>query len=97
MRAKSFCVLTTRESRVKNCTSKMHLTPQWPMLLLVLRQWFCCCWSVVWCGFGGSVRVYWLWGVLCLSLFCCALLCVLSSFAIILERKRELVALLLLS
>ena len=41
--------------------------------------------------------------VLCLSLFCCALLCVLSSFAIILKRKRErerekdLVALLLLS
>ena len=36
-------------------------------------------------------------GVLCLSLFCCALHCVLSSFAIILKRKRELVALLLLS
>ena len=35
--------------------------------------------------------------VLYLSLFCCALLCVLSSFAIILEKKRELVALLLLS
>ena len=36
-------------------------------------------------------------GVLCLSLFWCALLCVLSSFAIILKKKRELVALLLLS
>ena len=36
-------------------------------------------------------------GTLCLSLFCWALLCVLSSFAIILKRKRELVALLLLS
>ena len=38
-------------------------------------------------------------GVLCtcLSLFWYALFCVLSSFAIILERKRELVALLLLS
>ena len=35
-------------------------------------------------------------GALCLSLFCCALLCVLSSFAIILEWKRELLALLLL-
>ena len=35
--------------------------------------------------------------VLCLSLFWYALLCVLSSFAIILKRKRELVALLLLS
>ena len=33
-------------------------------------------------------------GVLCLSLFCFVLLCVLSSFAIILKRKRELVALL---
>ena len=36
-------------------------------------------------------------GVLCLSLFWYALQCVLSSFAIILKRKRELVALLLLS
>ena len=36
-------------------------------------------------------------GVLCLSLFCCALLCVPSSFEIILKRKRELVAFLLLS
>ena len=36
-------------------------------------------------------------GVLCLSLFWYALLCVLISFAIILKWKRELVALLLLS
>ena len=36
-------------------------------------------------------------GVLCLSLFCYALLCVHSSFANILKRKRNLVALLLLS
>ena len=36
-------------------------------------------------------------GVLCLSLVWYALLSVLSSFAIILKRKRELVALLLLS
>ena len=35
--------------------------------------------------------------VLCLSLFCYALLCVHSSFAIILKRKMKLVALLLLS
>ena len=35
--------------------------------------------------------------VLCLSLFCYALLCVHSSFAIILKRKRKLVAMLLLS
>ena len=36
-------------------------------------------------------------GVLCLSLFCYALLCAHSSFAIILKKKRKLVALLLLS
>ena len=36
-------------------------------------------------------------GVLCLSLFWYAFLFVFSSFAIILKRKRELVALLLLS
>ena len=35
--------------------------------------------------------------VLCLSLFCYALLCVHSSFAIILKRKRKLVDLILLS
>ena len=35
-------------------------------------------------------------GILCLSLFCYALLCVHSSFAIILKRKRKLIALLLL-
>ena len=36
-------------------------------------------------------------GVLCFSLFCNALLCVHSSFAIILKRKRKLVVLLLMS
>ena len=36
-------------------------------------------------------------GFLCLSSFCYALLCVLSSFAINLKRKRDLVALPLLS
>ena len=35
-------------------------------------------------------------GVLCWSLFWCVFLCVLSSFAIILMKKRELVALLCL-
>ena len=35
-------------------------------------------------------------GVLCLSLFCYALLCIPSSFAIM-KRKRKLVSLLLLS
>ena len=36
-------------------------------------------------------------GVLCLFMFLHALLCVLSSFAIILKRKKKRVALLLLS
>ena len=36
-------------------------------------------------------------GVMCLSLLCYVLLCVHSSFAIILQGKRKLVALLLLS
>ena len=36
-------------------------------------------------------------GVLCWSLLWCAVLCVLSSFVIILTRKIELVDLLLLS
>ena len=36
-------------------------------------------------------------GDLCLYLFCYALLCVHSSFAIIFKRKKKLVALLLLS
>ena len=36
-------------------------------------------------------------GVMCLSLFCYALLCAHSSFAFILKRKRKLVALLLLT
>ena len=34
---------------------------------------------------------------MCLSLFCYALVCVHSSFAIILKRKRKLVTLLLMS
>ena len=36
-------------------------------------------------------------GFLCLSVFCYGLLCVHSSFAIILKRKRKLFALFLLS
>ena len=36
-------------------------------------------------------------GVMCLTLFCNVLLCVHSSFAIILKRKKKLVAWLLLS
>ena len=54
---------------------------------------------------GGSVAVELLFnvlsilfvGVLCLPLFCYALLCVHSRYANILKRKRKLVALLVLS
>ena len=60
-------------------TSKMHLSPKRLWLLSVLRRWFCCCWFVV---------------VFCFcSMFCCALLCVHCSFAIISMGKIYLVAL----
>ena len=73
-------------------TSKMHLSPPpppppWLRLLSVLRRWFCCCWLLV------NLIV----GVCNCSMFCCTLLCVHSSIAIILMGKRELVALLNLS
>ena len=70
---------------------KMHLSPQ-PSCLSCCPFW------------GGDSLVVDLlfkctfhYGVLCLSLFWYALLCALPTFAIILKRKRELVALLLLS
>ena len=53
------------------------------VVLLLLIHCLVCCPLVV--------------GVLCLSLFCCALICIFSSFAIILKRRREFVALLVLS
>ena len=69
----------------------MHSSPPPPWLKLL---------SVL----GGSVVVDQLFNVLpivcgrlCLYLFCYALLCVHSSIAIILKRKRKLAALLLLS
>ena len=70
----------------------MHLNPLWLRPLSVLRWWvilllLICC----------LVRFPLVVGVLCLSLFCCALLCVRFSFAISLKRKRDMVALLLLS
>ena len=55
-----------------------------------VRRWFSRCLFV------GYVLPI-VWGALCLSLFWYALLFVPSSFAIILKRMRELVALLLLS
>ena len=71
-------------------TSKVHLSPQWPIRLLFFLG-------------GGSVVVDLLSivtpiaGVCNCSLFCCTLLYVPSSFAIILLGKRELVTLLSLS
>ena len=91
MRAKQFCVLTTTESRAniwcrwdafKSPVALAAVRSKSVVLLLLIRCLVC---------FPLVIRV------LCLSLFCCALLCVLSSFAIILKRKRELVSLLLLS
>ena len=65
----------------------MHLSPpQWLRMLSVLRRWFCCCWLL----FIDTPIV----GVCNCSKFCCTLLYVHSSLAIILMRKRELVALL---
>ena len=62
----------------------MHLSPPpWLRLLSVLRRWFCFCCSLV--------------GVCNCSMFCCTLLYVHSSFAIILMGKTQLAALLSLS
>ena len=68
----------------------MHLSPPPALWLLsVLGQWFCCCWFVV-DGYSSCGSLY-------CCFFCCTLLYVHSSFAIILMGKRELVALLGLS
>ena len=48
---------------------------------------------LIYCSVGITLFVR----VLCSSLFCYALICVHSSFAIILKRKRKLVVLLILS
>ena len=77
-------------------TSKMHLAPPPPPrglgCLSVLRWWFCCC-VVVDFSFIVTLIV----GVCNCSMFCCTLLYVHSSFAIILMGTREQVALLSLS
>ena len=67
----------------KNCIKR------WLRLLSVLRRWFCCCDFL----FIATPIV----GVCNCSMFCCMLLYVHSSIAIILMGKRELVALLNLS
>ena len=68
----------------------MHLSPKWLLLLSVLRQ----CFSVV---DDSLLIVTPIVGFLNCSMFCCALLCVHSSFAIISMGKRELVTLLYLT
>ena len=75
--------LTKAVSRVKFCAGKMYLKPQYLRLLSVLRQFVLL--VLIYCLMYFLLLV----GVLCLSLFWHALLCVLSSFAIILKRKRE--------
>ena len=71
---------------------EFNLATQRLRLLSVLRWWFCCCWLIVYCcshclwGGGGGFCV--------LSLFCYAVLSILSSFAITLLRNIELFALL---
>ena len=56
-------------------------------LLSVLRRWFCCCWLFVYCNSHcGSLKLFYV-----------LLYVIICPFAIILIRKRELVALLSLS
>ena len=91
MRAKQLCVLQQQNLGRRFGSSKMHLRP-----LLA--------WAAV--GSKAGVQLLLLYclmhfplfvGVLCLSLFCYALFCVHSSFAIILNRERKQVAFLMLS
>ena len=76
----------------RGVAGRMHLSPPPPRGLVCCPFWG-----------GGSVVVDFLFivtpivGVCNFSMFCCTLLCVHSSIAIILEGKRELVALLNLS
>ena len=88
MQAKQFCVLTTTESRAKIWGQKNAFKPPEAeaavcskAVVLVL---------LIYCLMYFPLFVE----VLCLPLFCYALFCIHSSFAIILKRKRELVALL---
>ena len=68
----------------------MHLSPRWLRLLSVLRRCFC-----FFVNFLFIVTP--IVGVCDCSMFCCTLLCVHSSIAIILIGKKEMVALLNLS
>ena len=90
MGAKQFCVLTTTESGARFGTSKTHLSSlvasaavRSKVVVLSLLICFLMCFPFV-------------AGVLYLSLFRSALLCVRSSLAIVLKRNRELVAFIVL-
>ena len=66
----------------------LHTPPQWLRLISVLRWWFCRCWFIVYCWY------HCLWGLCVWFLYCYAVRSVISSFAIILMGKTELIALL---
>ena len=71
-------------------TCKQNITPLSLLVGMTVKRWFCCCYSLF--------IVLPLFVVLCVrSLFCYAVLCVLSSFAVISLGMRRLIALLLLS
>ena len=92
MPAKQFGGLTTTESRVKIWhQKKIHLRPS--LVQAAVRSKAVVLLLLIYCLMHLQLFV----GVLCLSLFCYALLCVHSSFEIILKKESKLVALLLLS
>ena len=80
MGAKQFCVLTTMESSAKSSWVYAAVHSKGMVLLLFI---YCLMYFPLFVG------------VLSLPLFCYALLCVHSSFAIILKTTKKLVALLL--
>ena len=96
MQAKQFCLLTTTASMAKIGASKMHLSfpppPPPPEAWADVRSKTVVLLLMIYGLMYSPLFVE----VMCLSLFCYALLCVHSSFAVILKRKRKLVALLLL-
>ena len=79
--------------RKLKCSSAFNMrivkVDRWLRLLSALRRWFCCYWFLF--------IVIPIVGVCNCSMFCCTLLYVHSTIAIILMGKRDLVALLNLS
>ena len=100
MWAKQFCVVTAIEYMAEIRASNMHLSPPPPpppppppVTFTALRSKAVVLLLLIYCFMYFPLFV----GVLCLSLFCYTLLCIHSSLAIVLKRKRKLAALLLLS